>query len=116
VVLDMVGGDYLPRNLACLADGGRHQSIAFQRGPRAEIDLALVMRRRLRLSGSFLRPQPAGVKAALATEIRQKVWPKIAAGRIPPRLDSTFLLAAAADAHRRMESGAHVGKIVLVND
>jgi NADPH2:quinone reductase len=116
ILLDMVGGDYVPRNLACLAQGGRHQSIAFQRGMRAELDLALVMRKQLRLSGSFLRPQPAGVKAALATEIRQSVWPRIADGSIPPRLDSTFPLAQADEAHRRMEAGLHVGKIVLVND
>lgn len=116
ILLDMVGGDYLPRNLACLAQGGRHQSIAFQRGPRADLDLALLMRKQARLSGSFLRPQPAGVKAALATEIRQKVWPRLADGSIKPRLDSRFPLAEAAAAHRRMEAGLHVGKIVLVND
>ncbi len=116
IVLDMVGGDYLPRNLACLAHGGWHQAIAFQRGAKAELDLALVMRRKLRLSGSFLRPQPAGVKAAIAARLRSSVWPRLADGTIGPRLDSTFPLAGAADAHRRMEAGAHVGKIVLVND
>ncbi|MFN7176327.1 MAG: NAD(P)H-quinone oxidoreductase [Thermaurantiacus sp.] len=116
IVLDMVGGDYVPRNLACLAHGGRHQSIAFQRGRQAQLDIGLVMGRQLRLSGSFLRSQPAGVKASLATEIRQKVWPRLADGSIPPRLDSRFPLAEAAAAHQRMEAGLHVGKIVLVND
>jgi NADPH2:quinone reductase len=116
IVLDMVGGDYVPRNLACLAQGGRHQSIAFQRGQQAGVDLALVMRRQLRMSGSFLRPQPAGVKAAIAASLRKHVWPRLADGSIGPRLDSTFPLAEAAAAHRRMEAGLHVGKIVLVND
>lgn len=113
VVLDMVGGDYLPRNLVCLAEGGRHVSIAFQRGPRADIDLGLVMRRRLHLTGSMLRPRDPGFKAAIAAELREKVWPAFADGRLAARIDRSFPLEAAAAAHRHMESGEHVGKIVL---
>jgi NADPH:quinone reductase-like Zn-dependent oxidoreductase len=114
VVLDMVGGDYLPRNLICLAEDGRHVSIAVQRGPRAEVSLLDIMRKRLVLTGSTLRARPAAIKAAIAAELREKVWPHLEAGRIRPVIDSTFPLDAAADAHRRMDSGGHVGKIVLV--
>jgi putative PIG3 family NAD(P)H quinone oxidoreductase len=111
VVLDMVGGDYVPRNLACLAEEGRHVSIAIQRGPNAEIPLWPVMAKRLLLTGSTLRARPAAFKAALAAELRREVWPKL--GEVRPIIDSTYPLARAADAHRRMDSGAHVGKIVL---
>ena len=111
VVLDMVGGDYVPRNLACLAEEGRHVSIAIQRGAQAEIPLWPIMAKRLVLTGSTLRARPAAVKAALAAELRTQVWPKL--GAIRPVIDATFPLARAADAHRRMESGDHVGKIVL---
>jgi NADPH:quinone reductase len=114
VVLDMVGGDYLPRNLACLADEGRHVSIAAQRGPKAEILLWEVMRRRLTLTGSTLRARPAAFKAALADELGRQVWPHLESGLIRPVIDRTFPLAEAAEAHRRMESGDHVGKIVLI--
>ncbi len=113
IVLDMVGGDYLPRNLACLAEDGRHVSIAVQRGAAAEIDLARVMMRRLTLSGSTLRPRTAAFKALVADEIARAVWPHVEAGKLKPVIDSTFPLARAADAHRRMEAGDHVGKIVL---
>lgn len=113
IVLDMIGGDYVPRNLACLAEDGRHVSIAAQRGPQAEIPLWPVMRKRLTLSGSTLRARPVAFKSALADELRQQVWPLIAAGRIRPVIDSVFPLTKAADAHRRMESSGHVGKIVL---
>lgn len=112
-VLDMVGGDYIPRNLACLADDGRHVSIAFQRGPRAEINIMDVMRRRLTLTGSTLRPRSVAFKGLVADELTRAVWPHVAAGRLKPALDRTFPLAAAADAHRLMESGAFVGKIAL---
>jgi putative PIG3 family NAD(P)H quinone oxidoreductase len=111
VVLDMVGGDYVARNLECLAEEGRHVSIAVQRGAKAEIPLWQVMARRLTLTGSTLRPRPAAFKAALASELERQVWPRL--GEIRPVIDSTFPLARAADAHRRMESGEHVGKIVL---
>jgi NADPH:quinone reductase len=113
VVLDMVGGDYVPRNLACLAEEGRHVSIAAQRGPRAEVPLWELMRRRLTLTGSTLRGRPAAFKALLADELGREVWPDLEAGRIRPVIDTTFPLDQAAEAHRRMESGDHVGKIVL---
>lgn len=113
VVIDMVGGDYLPRNLACLADGGRHISIAFQRGAKAELLLSDVMRRRLTLTGSTLRPRGIDFKTMVADEIRGTVWPYAEGGRLKPVIDSTFPLAEAAAAHARMEAGDHVGKIVL---
>jgi putative PIG3 family NAD(P)H quinone oxidoreductase len=113
VVLDMVGGDYLPRNIACLAEGGRHASIAFQRGPRGELDLMQLMRKRLTLTGSMLRPRSVEYKTALADSLAREVWPLFADGRLRAVIDSTFPLDRAADAHRRMEAGEHVGKIVL---
>lgn len=114
VVLDMVGGDYVTRNLACLAEEGRHISIAGQRGVRAEISLWDVMRRRLVLTGSTLRARSSEFKLAVAAELRREVWPHLDAGRIRPVIDSIFPLAQADDAHGRMESGQHVGKIVLL--
>jgi NADPH2:quinone reductase len=114
VVLDMVGGDYVPRNIACLAEEGRHVSIAIQRGATAEIPLWPIMAKRLVLTGSTLRARSSDFKAALADELRREVWPKL--GTIRPVIDSTFPLARAADAHRRMEAGEHVGKIVLEVD
>jgi putative PIG3 family NAD(P)H quinone oxidoreductase len=113
VVLDMVGGDYLPRNLAVLADEGRHVSIAFQRGATAEIAIPDVMRRRLTLTGSTLRPRSVEFKTMVADEIARTVWPYAEGGRLKPVIDSTFPLAEAAAAHARMEAGGHVGKIVL---
>ncbi len=113
VVLDMVGGDYIPRNLACLADEGRHVSIALQRGAKAEINFGLVMARRLTLTGSTLRPRPVAFKTAIAATLEAKVWPLFASGKLRAVTDTTFALADAADAHRRMEAGDHVGKIVL---
>jgi NADPH:quinone reductase len=113
VVLDMVAGDYVPRNLKCLAEDGRHVTIAVQGGARAEINMAVVMRRRYTLTGSTLRPRSAEFKALLAQEIVRNVWPFVEAGRLRPIMDRTFPLAQAAEAHRRMEAGAHVGKIVL---
>jgi len=113
VVLDMVGGDYLPRNIACLADDGRHVSIAFQRGANAEIAIPDVMRRRLTLTGSMLRPRSVEFKTMVADEIAQTVWPFAEGGRLKPVIDCTFPLAEAARAHARMEAGDHVGKIVL---
>ena len=114
VVLDMVGGDYLPRNLACLADDGRHVSIAFQRGAKAEIAIPEVMRRRLILTGSTLRPRSVEFKTMVADEIARTVWPFVEGGRLKPVIDSTFPLAEAGKAHARMEAGEHVGKIVLL--
>ncbi|MEI6487080.1 MAG: NAD(P)H-quinone oxidoreductase [Sphingomonadales bacterium] len=113
IVLDMVGGDYVPKNIACLADEGRQVSIAFQRGPSAEVNLALVMRKRLTLTGSMLRPRPIAFKAAIAETLEGVIWPAFEAGRLTPVTDSLFPLAEAAAAHARMEAGAHVGKIVL---
>lgn len=113
VVLDMVGGDYVPRNLACLGDDGRHVSIAFQRGPAAEISIVEVMRRRLTLTGSFLRPRDLAFKAMVRDEILETVWPYVEGNRLKPVMDQSFPLEQAAAAHARMESGDHVGKIVL---
>jgi NADPH2:quinone reductase len=114
VILDMVGGDYLPRNLACLALEGRLVQIAFLRGSRVEIDLATIMLRRLTLTGSTLRARPVEEKGRIARAVRDEVWPLIEAGRVRPVIHATFPLAQAGDAHRLMESDAHIGKIVLV--
>ena len=113
VVLDMVGGDYVPRNLSCLADDGRHVSIAFQRGPKTELVIPDIMRRRLTLTGSTLRPRSVAFKTMVADELRRTVWPFVEGGRLKPVIDRTFPLAEAAEAHARMEAGEHVGKIVL---
>jgi len=113
VVLDMVGGDYVPRNLKALADDGRHVSIAFQRGAKAEIDIADVMRRRLTLTGSTLRPRSVEFKTMVADEIATTVWPYVGGGRLKPVIDGVYQLDRAADAHARMDSGEHVGKVVL---
>lgn len=114
VILDMVGGDYLPRNLALLAVDGRLVQIAFLRGSRAEVDLAAVMQRRLTITGSTLRARSIEEKGRLARAVRTHVWPRIESGAFRPLIHATFPLAAAAEAHRLMESGAHIGKIVLV--
>jgi putative PIG3 family NAD(P)H quinone oxidoreductase len=113
VVLDMVGGDYVARNLRCLADDGRHVSIAFQRGAEAQIAIPDLMRRRLTLTGSTLRARDANFKAMVADEIARTVWPYVEGNRLKPVIDSMLPLAAAGVAHARMESGEHVGKIVL---
>ena len=109
----MVGGDYFPRNLACLADDGRHVSIAVQRGAEADLNLFDIMRRRLCITGSTLRPRSAEFKALVAQELLSAVWPHVESGALKPVIDSTFPLAEAAEAHRRMDEGQHVGKIVL---
>jgi len=116
MVLDMVGGDYTPRNLQCLALEGRLVQIAYQKGPKVEVDLALLMPRRLSLTGSSLRPRSPEEKGVIAQGLKQHVWPLIEEGRVAPLIHATFPLAQAADAHRLMESGAHIGKIVLVAD
>jgi len=113
LVLDMVAGDYVPRNLKCLADDGRHVTIAVQGGVRAELNMAEVMRRRLLLTGSTLRPRDDAFKAALTSEIAEKAWPLIESGAVRPVMDRTFPLVEAAAAHARMEAGEHIGKIVL---
>ncbi|NOX40381.1 MAG: NAD(P)H-quinone oxidoreductase [Alphaproteobacteria bacterium] len=113
VILDMVGGDYIPRNIKALADDGRLVMIAFLGGVKAEVNFAQVMVRRLSITGSTLRPQSDLAKAAIAEQLRAKVWPLLDAGVIAPVMDSTFDLAQAPEAHRRLESAAHVGKVVL---
>jgi putative PIG3 family NAD(P)H quinone oxidoreductase len=112
-VLDMVGGAYLPRNLAALAEDGRHVSIAVLGGAKAEIFIPQIMTRRLTLTGSTLRPRLPSFKAALVEEIARHVWPLVAEGKLRPAMDRVFALGAAAAAHERMEAGEHVGKIVL---
>ncbi len=113
LVLDMVAGDYVARNLKCLKDDGRHVTIAVQGGVRAELNMAEVMRRRLTLSGSTLRPRSAQFKALLAEEIARNAWPFVEEGKLRPVMDRSFLLADAAGAHARMEAGSHIGKIIL---
>jgi len=113
LVLDMVAGDYVARNLKCLGDDGRHVTIAVQGGVRAEINMAEVMRRRLTLTGSTLRPRSNEFKGLLADEISQTVWPLVADGQLRPVMDQAFPLREAPAAHARMEAGTHIGKIVL---
>ncbi|SLN54630.1 NAD(P)H-quinone oxidoreductase [Pseudooctadecabacter jejudonensis] len=113
LILDMVGGDYLPRNVRALADDGRLVQIAFLQGPKVELNFAQVMMRRLTITGSTLRPQNDQAKADIASQLRDHVWPLIAAGRIAPVMDLEFDLTEAAAAHARMESSQHIGKIVL---
>ena len=113
VVLDMIGGDYVARNLQCLGDDGRHVSIAFQRGPSAEISIVDVMRSRLTLTGSFLRPRDLAFKTMVRDEIAETVWPYVEGNRLKPVMDMNFPLEDAGAAHARMEAGDHVGKIVL---
>ena len=113
-VLDMVGGDYLPRNVQCLAEDGRHVTIAVQRGITAEINIAMIMMKRLTLTGSTLRARSVSFKTLVAEELIRVVWPHVEAGKLKPVIDMTFPLAEAAAAHARMEGGDHVGKIVLV--
>jgi NADPH:quinone reductase-like Zn-dependent oxidoreductase len=112
-VLDMVGGDYVARNLRCLSDDGRHVSIAFQKGPIAEVQIVDLMRRRLTLTGSTLRNRNLDFKAMVRDEIAETVWPYVEGNRLKPVMDRIFPLAEAAAAHSRMEAGDHVGKIVL---
>ena len=113
VILDMVGGDYVPKELKCLAEEGRLVFIAFLRGPKTELDINELMRRRLTLSGSTLRPRPVEFKGAIAKSLRERIWPLIETGKIKPVLFRTFPLAEAREAHKLMESSQHVGKIVL---
>ena len=114
VILDMVGGDYVPRELKCLADDGRLVFIAYLRGPKTELDINELMRRRLTMTGSTLRPRPVEFKGAIARSLRTKVWPLIEAGKIKPEIYRTFPLAEAREAHKLMESSQHIGKLVLV--
>ena len=113
VILDMVGGDYLPREIKSLADDGRLVFIAQLGGSKGELDMGQVMRRRLTITGSTLRPRPVAFKAAIAANLRQHVWPLIEAGKIKPVIHHRFPLEQAAQAHAMMESSAHIGKIML---
>jgi NADPH:quinone reductase len=115
-VLDMVGGDYVARNLQCLADDGRHVSIAVQGGMQATVPVFEIMRRRLTLTGSTLRPRDTAFKSLVADELARTVWPHVEAGRLKPAIDKVFAFADAPAAHERMEGGDHVGKIVLAID
>lgn len=113
VVLDIIGGDYFPRNIDSLAMNGRLVQIGLQGGARSSIDLTRVLYRRLTITGSTLRARTVEEKSDLARDVETHVWPLIAAGRVRPVIDRTFPLTSADDAHRRLESGEHVGKIVL---
>ena len=113
VILDMVGGDYIARNLKALAMEGRLIQIAFLQGPKAEINFAPMMMRRLTITGSTLRPQSDLAKARIAQELREAVWPLLSSGQVAPVMDSMFDLEKAGDAHTRMEASGHIGKIVL---
>ena len=113
LILDMVGGDYIPRNLKALADDGRLVQIAFLGGPKVEVNFAQLMTRRLTMTGSTLRPQSDLAKARIAQDLKEAVWPLLSAGRVRPIMDQSFDLADAALAHARMESSGHIGKIVL---
>ncbi|MDP5362042.1 MAG: zinc-binding dehydrogenase, partial [Paracoccaceae bacterium] len=113
LILDMVGGPYIQRNLKALADDGKLVQIAFLQGPKAELNLVELMTRRLTMTGSTLRPQSDLAKARIASSLRTNVWPLIAAGKIAPVMDQEFPMTEAAAAHARMEGSAHIGKIVL---
>lgn len=113
LILDMVGGDYIGRNIKCLADDGRLVMIAFLAGPKAEINFAQIMTRRLTVTGSTLRPQSDRAKAQIARELQDRLWPLIEAGVVRPQIDSSFPLREAVDSHRRMEGNGHIGKILL---
>jgi NADPH2:quinone reductase len=113
VILDMVGGDYLARELGCLADDGRIALIALLGGAKASIDLGQLLRRRLTISGSTLRPRPVAFKAAIAARLQERVWPLIGQGKVRPVIFQTFPLEQAAQAHALMETSTHIGKIML---
>jgi NADPH:quinone reductase len=113
LVLDMVAGDYVPRNLKCLAEDGRHVTIAVQGGAKAALNMAVVMSRRYTLTGSTLRPRSREFKAMLVREVLENAWPLVVSGELRPVMDKVFPLEEAAAAHARMESGDHIGKIVL---
>lgn len=113
LILDMVGGDYIPRNIKTLANDGRLVQIAFLQGAVTELNFAMMMMKRLTITGSTLRPQSDLAKARIAQDLREQVWPLIEVGKVAPVMDSTFELADAMGAHTRMESSGHIGKIVL---
>ena len=114
IVIDMVSGDYVGRNMQCLKEDGRHVTIAIQGGAEATVSMAQVMVRRLTLTGSTLRARPVAFKGLLADEIHRNVWPYVEEGKLRPVMDTSFPLREAAAAHARMEAGDHIGKIVLI--
>ena len=114
VILDMIGGDYFPRNVECMADDARLVQIAIQMGPKAEINLLPVMLKRLTITGSTLRARDDTFKATIAKQLLKKVWPLLASGQIKPVIHSTFALTDAAKSHQLMESSQHIGKIILM--
>ena len=113
LILDMVGGDYVERNMLAAAEDGRIHQIAFQAGSKITVDLMRLMLKRVTLTGSTLRPRPWEVKGAIARGLEEQVWPLLARAEVKPVIDSTFPLAQASDAHRRMETNTHIGKIIL---
>ncbi len=113
VILDMAGGDFVPKELKSLADDGRLVMIAFLRGNKTEVDLNEIMRKRLQITGSTLRPRPIEFKGQVANSLRERIWPLIEAGKIKPVIFKTFPLAEASEAHKLMETSQHIGKIVL---
>jgi NADPH2:quinone reductase len=113
IILDMVGGDYFQKNIYCAAEDGRIHQIAFLQGSKATVDFNRLMRKRITLTGSTLRPRTSEVKAQLARALEDKVWPLLSDGEVKPVIDSTFALEKAAEAHARMESNVHIGKIIL---
>jgi NADPH:quinone reductase-like Zn-dependent oxidoreductase len=113
LILDMVGGDYINRNLQSLAVEGRLVQIAFLKGAKAEINFSCLMVKRQTITGSTLRPRSVAEKGAIARALEEKVWPLVAAGKVSPLIHATFTLEQAVEAHRLMESSAHLGKIIL---
>jgi NADPH:quinone reductase len=115
-ILDMVGGDYFPKHIELLATGGRLVHIAYSRGSQVTVDLRTIMSKRLLITGSTLRPRSVAEKSSLARAVEQNLWPLFASGQLQPVIDTSFPLELAADAHRLMESGRHIGKILLYID
>jgi NADPH2:quinone reductase len=113
VILDMVGGDYVPRNLDLLAPRGRLVHVAFQKSPKAELDVSVVMRKRVIITGSLLRPRTIAEKGAIAAGLRTHVWPLLERGVVRPVIHATFSFEEASQAHRTLEEGSHIGKVVL---
>jgi NADPH2:quinone reductase len=113
LILDMVGGEYIPRNIKALAEDGRLVQIAFLQGPKVDMNFVTLMTRRLTMTGSTLRPQSDLAKARIADELREQVWPLLSSGRVAPVMDSEFAFTDASSAHARMETSGHIGKIVL---
>jgi NADPH:quinone reductase-like Zn-dependent oxidoreductase len=114
VILDIIGAPYLARNIDALATGGRLLQISTREGVHAEVDLGILMRKRISIFASTLRARPAAEKAVIVADVRDQVWPLVAAGQVAPVIERTLPLAQAAQAHRLMDDGAHVGKILLV--